>query len=354
MLKSFFDEGGITKQDRAAVFAGFMGDETACDSAALKWADIVKPIGEFHATEFFSRGPLGRMLGRYSHLNSDEADAVVMNLVDLLYESKLEPIGLAIDAEVFRTLSEDERRWMTSAVVDNKTWPSQGSPKNPQFACFSYCLTEANKFTRPEEKMFVTCAHTTVFENTMSRIYADFLVVEDSAGERGDRLADTIIFSTPSECFLLQAADLLAFVMGKNVIQEKINNSVIQYALEKLALQREFVGAMDQKSIDMHLRRHPFRTTFWKGMTEPDYLEELRIQGIEVLASKVGGGIYRTHKLSPKNLQLLGKAGAHRVESLNRTQCLSDETKNIEVAGENKIDSPQDSQSKVKDQSNGK
>jgi hypothetical protein len=59
MFKAYFDEGGITKSDRAAAFAGFMGDETRCDETAMKWAEIVQPIGEFHATEFFGRGASG-------------------------------------------------------------------------------------------------------------------------------------------------------------------------------------------------------------------------------------------------------------------------------------------------------
>jgi len=339
VFRAYFDEGSIAELDRAAAFAGFMGNETECDETASKWKEIVQPIGEFHATDFFGRGPFGCMLGRYDGLNPDEADGAVSRLIDLLYESKLEPIGMAIDAKVFRTLSEDERRWMTAAVVYDKTWSSQGSPKNPQFACFNYCLTEANKFTPVDEKMFITCARTTQFESTMSKIYGHFLVLEDSAGKRGERLGEAIAFSSPKECPLIQAADLLAFAIGRNVAPKNTNGPVIQYAIEKLALNREYVRAMDQPAIDVHLRRHPFRTTFWQGMTEPDYFEELRSQGIDVLVSKVSEGMYRTHQLNPRNVQIVCD---HFLEDLNRTQCLSDETKATGVSESNKKDSPQD------------
>lgn len=354
MFKAYFDEGGITKLDRAAAFAGFMGGETRCDEMALKWLEIIKPIGEFHATDFFARGASGCMLGRYSNLSPDTADAIVIKLIDLLYESKLEPIGMAIDAEVFRSLSVDERRWMTSAVICDKTWPSQGTPKYPQFACFHYCLTETNKFTLVEEKMFITCARTTIFERTMSKIYADFLVLDDSAEKRGGRLAETIAFSSPKECPLLQAADLLAYVIGKNVTQNKIGNSVVKHALDKLALRKDYVRAMDQESIDLLLRRHPFRTTFWNGMTEPDYLEDLRTQGIEVIASKVKEGVYRTHHIKAKDIQILGEAGENGLVALNRTQFLTEDTKKTEVPTQNETDSEQDSQIISKDQTDGK
>jgi hypothetical protein len=302
---------------------------------------------------FSAEVPLA-VLGRYSNLSSDMADAVVMKLIDLLYESKLEPIGMAIDAEVFRSLSVDERRWMTAPVVYDKTWSSQGTPKSPQFACFNYCLTEANKFTPPEDQMSITCARTKVFESTMSRIYSDFLVLEDSAGKRGDRLAETIAFLSPKECSLLQAADLLAYVIGKNVTQKGIKNPVIQHALDKLALRKEYVRAMGQEAIDVLLRRHPFRATFWSGMTEPDYFEDLRTQGIEVIASKVKEGVYRTHHLNPKHLQVVGEMGEHGLVALNRTQFLPEEIKKTGVSAQNETDSAQDSQINSRDQTEGK
>jgi hypothetical protein len=348
MFKSFLDESGITGLDRASVMAGFMGNEQECDRVAEKWGKIVKPLGEFHACEFFPRLQNGNMASIYKHLSVAEAEKVAIDLIDLLEQSKLEPIGMAIDAEAFRSLHEDERRWMTAAVPYDRTWPMQGVPNNPHFAPFQYCLTYANEYTPTDEKMYITCHGHQQFESTAIRTYRDFLRIKS---DWNNRLGETIAFSNAKECPLLQAADLLAYVGGWNVTKPKIEDRVVLYALEKLGISKKYVRAMDTKSIDFHLRNCPFRSTFWKGMTEPDFFEEIRSQGINVLACKDGGGMYRTDYLKRERVRVIDELDCHFLGGTNRNEALEDSTTNTRLSDAKSTNNPQDPQGNLKDQS---
>jgi len=348
MFKCFLDESGITNLDRASVMAGFMGNEQECDEVASSWTELVKPLGEFHACEFFPRLANGEMGTIYRHLAVSEAERVAVELIDLLSQSRLEPIGMAVDAETFRSLHEDERRWLTAAVPYDRSWSSQGVPNNSHFAPFQYCLTYANEFTPANEKMYITCHGNQQFESSALRTYRDFLAL---GGMRGDlRLGETISFSSAKECPLLQGADLLAYVIGWNVTKSKIRDKVALHALQQLAFPRKYVRAMDTNSLDLHLQKCPFRSTFWKGMTEPDFFEEIRSQGINVLACKDSEGMYRTEYLKREKVRVVDEFDLHLSGATNLKEIRDDSTINIRLSEEKSVTNPQEPQGNLKDQ----
>jgi len=295
MFKAFMDEGG-TDSGRGVVVAGYAGSESECDRVATRWAEIVGPICEFHGLDFFRRNPDGTMKGVYKLQSVSFVESVVTDLIDLLSSSNLEPIGLALDAEAFKDLSEDERRWLTSTVVPGKTWPMQGAPNNPYFACFLYCLNQSNDYTSQGKKIYITFDRHEDYESKGRMLYNDLIAKGD---KWGDRLGETLLYSSRYEAVLLQAADLLAYITRVSVTKENIRSKIARYALEKLAYGRDYMRVLDQKGLDSFLKKCPFRRTFWngEGYEIGDFLEQLRAQGIKVVAVKGDNDVYLSHHI---------------------------------------------------------
>lgn len=302
MFKSCFDASG-TGKERACTFAGFAGEGKECDRMEDAWKETVEPIGEFHAMLFFKRHDDGTMADIYEGISVADAEKTVMALIDLLVASKLEPIGLALDSEAFRSLETDERRWMTATVVYGKDWPAQGAPQRPYFVPLMFSLNQANQFTPEGETMYVT--FDLQLDNGMQageiRTYNQMLA---NGGKWGGKLAKSLVHSSSKQAVLLQAADLLAYILAWSVTTIP-RDPVAIYAKQKLAVEREYVRVMDTAGIDVQLKGCPFRSTFWKDMTEPDWLEQMREQGLNVLASKGADGAYRTHYIKKEKVRVV-------------------------------------------------
>ena len=245
--------------------------------------------------------------------------ACALRLVEMLGSSGLEPIGMSINANIFRSLSDNEKRYMTSAELYGKTWQQQ--PRHPYFACFHYCVTQANQFTPNGEKIYLTFDRQ---DNYVERATTTFNQLKDLGEKWGERLGDTILFSSKREAVLLQAADLLAYSVGRLLNTGK-QNVVVQSVLDKLAFGRDYIRAMDVKSIDEHLKTCPFRETFWKDMTEPDLIELITAQGFETLTYKTAEG-YLTHHLRPEKVKEIAKLKPQPIGGLNLIDRREDST----------------------------
>lgn len=326
MLKGFMDESGIAISDKACAIAGFVGTEEECDRVAEEWGKVVAPIGVFHANEFFPRDDSGALIGRYRGLKVSDVESCVSDLVKLPSESKLEPLGMAIDVRAFMFLQEDERRWMTSASLYGKSWPSQGATKTPWFAPFHYCVTQANQYAPVDEKVSLTFDRQDEFAGNAVKIYGE---LKKLGGKWGERLGEEIVFSTKDSAVLLQAADLLAYLVNWAVTEQKIENKIALDALNKLAYGREYVRAMDTAAIDVHLRGCPFRSTFWQDMSNPDLFEHLRSKKQNVLAIKGAEGVYLTHHIKSNRVRVVQELNVERAtasDNLNLTEAREDST----------------------------
>jgi hypothetical protein len=341
MFKGYMDESDSGDDVlQAFVVAGFAGNEKECERVESAWKELVKPIGEFHGKNFFKRHTDGAMAGRYKHLSVDEAESCVISLIDLLSASQLEPMGMVLDSKCFMMLSEDERRWMTSAVNYGKSWPMEGAPSDPYFACYHYCLTVANEYTPEGELIHLTFHRHEAREGNAKKIYKE---IKDLGGKWGERLAKTVLFSSQYEAVLVQAADLLAHSIGQAIKEEKKRNRITNITLEKLAFKRPYIRVMDVKSLDTHLQKCPFRRTFWKGCpSEADFFEQLRCQGENVLAIKNPDGLYLTHHIRREKVRVVQELDALPFPgrgARNLTDCREDSTTNKRVSDENSVNS---------------
>jgi hypothetical protein len=329
MFKSFFDETGKTVSDKVSVVAGFAGSEAECDRVAAEWSKIVAPIKEFHALEFFPRNPDGTLTGNYKGIPVAEAEGVVRKLIEILAGSQLESIGMALNAEAFGQLTEDERRYLTSAVLYAKDWPEQGAPNKPHVACLHYCITQANGYTPEGEKMQITFDQQIKPEATTTiRIYNQLKAL---GGKWGGRLADSLLHSSRKKAVLLQAADLLTYVIAWSLKDAGIRNEIGNLAATKLAYEKEYVRSMDTKSLDHHLKSCPFRTTFWKDLADPDLIEQIRAQGVEVLLYRSAEGVYMTSHIRREKVSVVDELDPQPLPrgGLNRPTTREDSTKKI-------------------------
>ncbi len=341
MFKGYMDESESSDGNvQAFVVAGFVGRGTECDRVENEWKELVRPIGEFHGKDFVKRREDGSMAGMYKHLSVDEAESCAISLVDLLSSSTLEPIGMALDSKCYKTLSEDERRWMTAAVPYSRTWPMEGAPNDPFFAGFHYCLSSSNEYTPEGEIMRLTFHRHGVREGNAKKIYNE---IRELGGKWGARLAETVLFSSQYDAVLLQAADLLAHSIGQAIRPEGKRNRVTEYALNKLAFKREYVRVMDVKSIDAHLCKCPFRTTFWQELSDWDFFEQFRVQGVNVLAIRNPDGLYLTRHIRRNRVKVVQELDAVPLSddlgARNRTDRREDSTINKRVSKENSVDS---------------
>jgi hypothetical protein len=313
------DESGINDTDLACTVAGFAGGELTCNRAEELWKEIVQPIGYFHAEEFFNRRD-GKMTGAYAGISVADAEACVIRLIEMLKSSGLEPIGISINANIFRTLSDNEKRYLTSAELYGKTWQQQ--PTHPYFACFQYCVTQANQCTPDGEKMHLTFDRQATYAGKAKDI---FNKLKDLGGKWGDRLGDMLLYSSKKEVVILQAADLLAYSVGQLLNNGK-RNVVVQSVLDNLAFERDYIRAMDVKAIDQHLRSCPFRETFWKGYSDPDLIEQIAEQGLKTLTYKTPEG-YLTHHLRPNKVRAIAGVEPQPIDGRNLTDRREDSTK---------------------------
>jgi len=318
MFKGYMDESGINNKDLACTVAGFVGGQLTCDRAEELWRELVQPIGSFHAKEFFRRANR-KMTGIYEGIGVTDAENCVIRLVEMLKSSGLEPIGMAINANIFRSLSDDEKRWMNSAELYGKNWSQQ--PKHPYFACFHYCITQANQFTPHGEKVFPTFDEQATYGEKAKET---FNKLKNLGGKWGERLG-TIAFLSKQEVVLLQAADLLTYSIGKMLNTGKLN-VVVQSVLDNLGFNKDYIRAMDVKSMDVHLKDCPFRKTFWKGLSEPDLMEQVAEQGHTTLTYKGPEG-YLTHHLKANKVRIIDKIMPQPFDGRNLTVRRDDSTK---------------------------
>ncbi len=131
--------------------------------------------------------------------------------------------------------------------------------------------------------------------------------------------------------------------MGQAIKEEKRRNRLTNIALEQLAYDRDYIRVMDVRILDTHLRKCPFRKTFWQGcQSDPDFFEQLRIQGANVLAIKNPEGLYLTHHLRREKVRVVQELEALPLSGLgtrNLTDGREDSTTYNRVSDENSVDS---------------
>jgi hypothetical protein len=209
MFKAFMNESGI-ENNAACVIGGVVGRKEECDWAQQRWENALKSahLKEFHSAEFWNRTD-GRLHGDYRHLSISDADALARLLTGIVSERPLFPVAVALPTALFKSLSIDERRWLTTNKRFAKDWGSQGSPENPYFLVFQTILQQASKLTPVGETIHFTFDRQDNFAERARRLYSETIALKN---ESTAKLGQEIVFSPKDTAVLLQAADFVAYL----------------------------------------------------------------------------------------------------------------------------------------------
>jgi hypothetical protein len=231
------------------------------------------------------------MKGVYAHLHKCEARDLLLRLIDSI--KSLTPVAIAVGVEQYNALSEDERRWLTTNATVTSNWPAEGMPSAPYFLCFQHCVISSTKLIPEGEKIFYTFDRQDAYREKAGELYNQIL---ELPLDRISRLGDTVAFSSKREAVLLQAADLLVFVMRwfAQSSMAEVDDDIARRVLRQFVLEKDSVVAGRVDFLDKLLQSCPFRSSFWQGMTEPDFIEDLRNQNVRVLPARGADGVYRS------------------------------------------------------------
>ena len=327
MYKLIADESGYSEQEKACVVTGFVGHESQWDDCTAKWDSVLNKFGveAFHGIDFWDwhLDDETKEVVRehpYEGWADDDDYAFINELLTVIEDAKLAKSGAAIDVSLFLSLSEDERRWLTTSAVFGKDWVQRGSPNDPYFAAFQGAIIWSARYVPDGERLFsifglrddpkrIKQSHT----DKAREIYSEIL--ENSSAGMKSRLGRDIVFADPRDVWGLQAADLLAN-RSRVYIAEGLGDYPLANRLRVFLEQRSgFVKYLGIRGLDLALAGCPFRSTFWRvdefKTAQPDYLENMRREG-KVLAYKdVGGNIYRSHHIKAHKTREVLRQGVY-------------------------------------------
>ncbi len=317
MFQAFLDESGM-EENVSVVIGGVVGRKEDCDWAAERWNDALRNSGitsPFHSIEFWNRTN-GKMHGPYEHLSVTDADLLAGHLTDIVATKPLRPIAVAIGVAAFMGLTEDERRWLTTNKHFGKDWYSQGSPTNAYFFVFQACTQVAAAATPDDDKVYFTFDRQDSFADRARRLYNEILNIDN---ESTRKMANELVFSCKRSAILLQAADLIAYLSRWYAEEAKSMNSVARECFRRMAEPEDSkISLISPGNLDVVLQRCPFRRTFFPELTKPDFVEQMRMNGYNVVAYKTGD-VYVSHHIRPKQSARYWEITTERVGGRYRT-----------------------------------
>jgi hypothetical protein len=305
MFKGYVDESGM-ERNRSVVLGGIVGRKEECDLAAKEWVSALYNAGitlPFHSVEFWNRTD-GKMHRPYAHLSVSDANLLAHLLTEIITTPPLKPIGVAFGVELFMQLSQDERRWLTTNKRFGKDWPTQGAPTKPYFFVFQACTQVATKEVPAGEKIYFVFDRQDEFADRARILYDETLALQN---EFTKRMGEAIVFTSKTEAVMLQAADFVAYLTRWYAEDCRSMNETALECFTKMAKPTESkILMIAQENLDEVLQRCPFRKTFWKGLTKPDFVEQMRMGGHNIVAYKFGNE-YHSHHIRPEKVRVIGK-----------------------------------------------
>jgi hypothetical protein len=210
MIKVYLDESGIHQGAAVCTVAGYAAPWRAWKKIFVKeWPRVLKRFGlsDFHAKRFFKRAG-----DEYAGWTEGETIDCFNQLVAVINQAHLTPVGAAVVTQSFWKLSQEERRWITGAEfdVDTSKWLDSGAPKTPYHLPVRHAVIESAKFGSPDNKVHYVHDRQ---DQYAPLVLEGFNQLKETLRSR-DNLGD-MVFSGRREAIPLQAADLIAYHVAK-------------------------------------------------------------------------------------------------------------------------------------------
>jgi hypothetical protein len=152
MFKSYMDETGITAGDRYCTIGGYVGLAEAWERIEHDWKFVLDnfEVPYFHALEFYGDDKKKFYVG----WKEGERRAFIDALFDCLKDRDVSLFGTAIDVDVFKSLTEDERRYLTGGQHNGMKWIKHGAPTKPYFVPFQLVLINSATSITPGDVLY--------------------------------------------------------------------------------------------------------------------------------------------------------------------------------------------------------
>jgi hypothetical protein len=233
MFKSYMDETGINDGDRYCTVAGYVGLADVLDRIERDWEFVLGEfkVPYFHALEFYGEDKNGF----YTNWKDGKRRAFIDALFDCLKNRAVSLFGASIDVEVFNSLTEDERRYLTGGQYNGFKWISQGAPTKPYFVPFQVVLIGSATLITPGDVLYPVMSRQEEYKMHALKLY-EMILDSDPPLQCRNRLADDMVFSNPQKVVELQAADLGAYWLGKMLRHSRSGWSAFRNKWEMLRL----------------------------------------------------------------------------------------------------------------------
>lgn len=210
MFKFYADETGIQFRDRYCTIAGYVGDARQWGGVEHDWQFILNEfkIPYFHALEFYGSDK------KYRTWSKSKRRAFFDALLDCLRDHKIRVLGSSVDVQVFNSLTEDERHFVTGGFHNGMKWKYPGAPSKPYFLPFHNVLQQATKYVPYGKLMYPVMSRQDQYEMKALELYERMLNGYPAPKCRS-KWADDMAFSDPKEVAPLQVADLAAYWLGQ-------------------------------------------------------------------------------------------------------------------------------------------
>jgi hypothetical protein len=278
MLFSYADDSATHRDSEFSLLIGYIGSPRQWKSFNAAWQDALSPLDmpdgakrEFHAHDFFNTLRWGSSKSPYREWDLDKGWAFLNQLLDIIHRHDVRPIGGATNTEAFFERSEEDRMWLTGAVLETRTNWEDGefvvsdkftgihrrSRERPYFINFDGFLVEA---LRASEKADGANLHLVFDSNDDVESRAKQASNEFKANSglpNANKLKGTTYSYSEDEPGL-QAADMYAYVMNRHLCN-KLNSRYFKRAYKVLTKKRKKIFVADRdyfSKLLMHGARH--------------------------------------------------------------------------------------------------
>lgn len=253
-LYAYADESGVQKEPPFCVVAGYIASSRAWDAFKKAWIAVLTEyqVNEFHAKEFFGRNP-GH--GQYAHFSQAKAGEFLGEIINIINQNRIYPVGGVIDVPAFKRFTLGERRFFTGALPKGNRLFGSGSPNQPYYIPFRWFIQMALAKTPIGAKVHF------VFDQQGKRAGLSLQIFSDmkDLGYLNDngRLAD-LSFVNSQEKAEIQAADMISHISYSYITARKgfgRMNSERRKAVALLKRKNAAIAIFDAKALEKNLAK---------------------------------------------------------------------------------------------------
>lgn len=146
---------------------------------------------------------------------------------------------------LFRSLTEDERHYITGGQHNGMRWTTPGAPSKPYFVPFHNTIIQAAQRVPNNEVMYPVMSRQDQYKIKALELY-DLTLNSQPPLKCRPKLADKIVFSDPKKVAQLQAADLATYWLGQAMkYRAKTGSADLSQFRNRVELKRLFERLYD-------------------------------------------------------------------------------------------------------------